>query len=154
MSPASPPAIRKIVDGRAKFVPSGMDDDDDSDSLTSDSGSDEDGMKPKAGEISATFKPYDGGAKRLSTGGGLLSSLPTDMKSKTTFTGLRESGSKPARMVDSDADSDDDSPSKRANDTPADDGEAKPDTLAFTNDAISLEQGSCLCHISPTLLRH
>ena len=143
-TPASPPAVRKIVGGKAKFIPAGMDSDDDGidDVLTSDSNSDDDGMKPKFGEISATFKPYDGGSKRLSTGGGLLSSLPTDMKSKTTFTGLRESGSRPARMDDSDADSDDDLPSKRANDEPADDGEAKPDTLAFTNDAISLEQVS------------
>jgi hypothetical protein len=117
------------------------DDDDDVDEiLTSDSDSDD--AKPKVGDISATFKPYDGGAKRLSTGDGLLSSLPTDLKSKTVFTGMRDSPSKPRKAIDSDADSDDDDdlPSKRANDVSADDGEAKPDTLAFTNDAISLEQ--------------
>jgi hypothetical protein len=141
-SPASPPPVRKMVGGRARFVPAGMEDDDDEDGIiTSDSDSDE--SKPKVGEISATFKPYDGGAKRLSTGGGMLSSLPTDIKSNTTFTGMRDSPSKPRRpMDDSDADSDDDLPTKRANDVSADDGEAKPDTLAFTNDAISLEQVS------------
>jgi len=148
--PASPPPIRKIVGGRTKFIPSGMHDDDDDDVdeiLTSDSDSDD--AKPKVAEISATFKPYDGGAKRLSTGDGLLSSLPTDLKNKTVFTGMRDSPSRPRKAIDSDADSDDDDlPSKRANDVSADDGEAKPDTLAFTNDAISLEQvSSCRwCH--------
>jgi hypothetical protein len=141
-SPASPPPVRKIVGSRTRFIPSGIEDDDDDvdEILTSDSDSDE--VKPKIGDISATFKPYDGGAKRLSTGDGLLSSLPTDLKSKTVFTGMRDSPSKPRKVVDSDADSDDDDdlPSKRANDVSADDGEAKPDTLAFTNDAISLEQ--------------
>lgn len=142
VGPSSPPAVRKVVGGMTKFVPSGMESDDEEvdGSLASDS--EDDGMKPKAGEISATFKPYDGGSERLSTGGGLTSSFTPDMKSKTTFTGMRESGSRPSRIVDSDADSDDDLPSKRANEEEADDGQAKPDTLAFTNDAISLEQVS------------
>lgn len=135
----SPPAVRRVVGGRTKFVPSGLEDDEDE----MDSGSDAEPVvkSPVSADLMASFKPYDGGAKKLSDGGGLLASLSTDSKSSSAFSGLRE-GVKIRKRGGSDDEDDSDDDRKKANMAPADDGEEKPDTLAFTNDAISLEQVS------------
>lgn len=108
---------------------------------------DEDKMdSTKRGDMSTTFKPYAGGSKRLSSEG--FGSLPTDIKTKSAFTGLRDGaegrgGNRIKRMDESDDESDEDRPRKKAGQTLEKEvPKAEPSTLAFTNDAISLEQVS------------
>lgn len=106
--------------------------------------------KGGSGDLSTTFKPYaGGGAKRLSIEG--FGSLPTDIKSKTAFTGLRDPGEigdrhRAKRMEGSDDDNDDseeERPRKKAGQVLEKEApKPEPSTLAFTNDAISLEQVS------------